>query len=81
MASGYDVTIKLYQNHVIEGLNAIIAPMYFVAVILLFQLSAKHRILEFLCDLEFVYKYFAIQNIEILGLKNVALALLKKHNK
>ena len=29
-----------------------------------------HQVLEFLCDLKFVDKYFLIQNIEILGIKS-----------
>ena len=44
MASGYDVTIKLYQHHVIEkvtrAVGAINVLMYFVVVTLLFQLLA-----------------------------------------
>ena len=49
MASGYDVTIKLYQNHMIERVlcavnatDAINVLKYFVVVKLLFQLLAKH---------------------------------------
>ena len=49
MASGYDVTIKLYQNHVIvrvthvvDTVDAINVFIYFVVVTLLFQLLAKH---------------------------------------
>ena len=45
MASGYDVTIKRYQNFVIErvthAVDAINVLMYFVLVTLLFQLLAK----------------------------------------
>ena len=37
--------------------------------------------MEFLYDLEFVYKYFIIQNIKILGIKTEALVLSKKRNK
>ena len=37
-------------------------------------------LLEFLCDLEFVYKYFVIQNIEILGINRSA-SFIKKRNK
>ena len=49
MASGYDVTITLYQNHVIvrvthvvDTVDAINVFIYFVVVTLLFQLLAKH---------------------------------------
>ena len=53
MASGYDVTIKLYQHHMIERVtervmhavhvvDAINVLMYFVVVTLLFPLLAKH---------------------------------------
>ena len=42
MASSYDVTIKLYQNRVIERYKRAVDTMYFVAVTLLFQLLAKH---------------------------------------
>ena len=48
-AFGYDVTIELYQNHVIErvtravdAVDAINVLVYFVVVTLLFQLLAKH---------------------------------------
>ena len=42
MTSGYDITIKLYQNYVIErvtcAVDAINVLMYLVVVILLFEL-------------------------------------------
>ena len=46
MASGYDITIKLYQHHVMErvthAVDVINVLMYFVVVTLLFPLLAKH---------------------------------------
>ena len=46
MAYGNDVTIKLYQHHVIESVmravDAINVLMYLVVVTLLFLLLAKH---------------------------------------
>ena len=46
MVFGYDVTIQLYQNQVIEtatrAVDAINVLVHFVVVTLLFQLLAKH---------------------------------------
>ena len=61
MASGYDVTIKRKQHHVIERLLCVCAAdavnvlMYFVVVTLLFLLFAKHSSVALPCKL-FVYK-------------------------
>ena len=56
MASGYDVTIKLYQHHMIErvtravdAINVRTYLMYFVVVTLSFQLLAKHGLAAFPC--------------------------------
>ena len=58
MASvNYDVTIKLYQHHVIKGVMhavdtcwmLLMYSMYFVIVTLLFQLFAKHSSAALLC--------------------------------
>ena len=60
MASGYDVTIKLYQHHMIERatkrimhavcvVDAINVLMYFVVVSLLFPLLTKHSSVALPC--------------------------------
>ena len=64
MASGNDVTIKLYQNHVIEiervmsnlCVDIINVLMYFVVVTLSFQLLAKHSSAALPCK-RFVNKH------------------------
>ena len=47
MASGYEVTIKIYQHHMIERVTMrwmlLMYSIYFVAVTLLFPLLAKHN--------------------------------------
>ena len=52
-ASGYDVTIKIYQHNVIErvtrAVDEIIVLMYFVVVTLLFLQLAMHTSVALPC--------------------------------